>query len=99
MARLRLLWHGDLPLREAFWTWVVTVGLAVNLGTSVAFLALVSIDLPLLAFLAGYGVSLPYNCLCTVGAWRSAGRYDGTPVIADAARLATIALMLVLSLT
>ncbi|MDG4647828.1 hypothetical protein P6F26_05185 [Roseibacterium sp. SDUM158017] len=99
MRRLRALALGQLPLREAFWTWAVTVGLVVNVLTSVAFLALVSLGLPWLAFAAGYGISLPYNLLATVAVFRSAAHYDGTPVIADAARVVTLALMAVLSLT
>jgi hypothetical protein len=99
MQRLGALWRGELPLGEAFWTWVVQLGIAVNVTTSILFYALVSADMAFLAFVAGYALSLPYNLLATVGAWRSAGRYEGTPVMADAARLATLALMAILSLT
>lgn len=99
MQRLGALWRGELPLSEAFWTWVVQIGIAVNVTTSILFYALLSADMALPALIVGYAFSLPYNLLATVGAWRSAGRYEGTPVVADAARLATLALMAVLSLT
>ncbi len=100
MKKLRALWSGDLPLGEAFWTWVVTIGVPLNLTTSLAFLLLISADMPWAALLAGYVLSVPYNVLVLVGVWRSAGRYEGEqPRNADLARLATVALLLVLTLT
>jgi hypothetical protein len=99
MQRLGALWRGELPLSEAFWTWVVQLGIVVNLTTSILFYALISTDMAFPALIVGYALPLPYNLVATVGAWRSAGRYEGTPVVADAARLATLALMAVLSLT
>lgn len=96
MGRLRALWRGDLPLGEAFWTWAVLGGLLVNVPTSIAFLALVSADLPVLALIVGKGLSLPYNLLATVGVWRSAAR---SPAGADLCRGAVLVLMAALSLT
>lgn len=99
MMMLRSLWSGDLALGDAFWTWAVTVGLAVNLATSILFLLLILQEMPLLALLVGYGPSVPYNVVATVGVWRSAARYAGPAYHADLARAATLALMLALSLT
>ena len=93
------LWRGDLPLREAFWTWIVTVGLLVNVVTSVLFLILIMQDQAWAALLIGYGVSLPYNVVATTGVWRAAVRYDGPAIYADLARGATVLLMAALSLT
>ena len=93
------LWRGDLPLREAFWTWAVTVGLLVNVVTSVLFLILIVQDLAWAALFIGYGVSLPYNVVATVGVWRAAVHYDGPAIHADLARGATVLLMVALSLT
>jgi hypothetical protein len=59
MQRLGALWRGELPLGEAFWTWVVQLGIAVNVTTSILFYALVSADMAFLAFVAGYALSLP----------------------------------------
>lgn len=83
MSRLTTLWPGDCFLAEAFWTWAVTVGLLVNLTTSVLFLILITQDLSWLALLIGYGVSLPYNVLAVVGVWRAAARFDGPAIRAD----------------
>lgn len=99
MTKLRALWSGDLSLNEAFWTWTVTVGLLVNIGTSILFLLLILKDLPLAAVLVGYGLSVPYNIVMTVGVWRSAARYGGPPLHADLARIVTVILMAGLTLT
>jgi hypothetical protein len=99
MKKIRALWSGDLDLAEAFWTWSVTVGLLINVTTSVLFLVLILQDQPLAAVLVGYGLSVPYNVIVTVGVWRSAARYAGPSLHADLARLVCILLMAVLTLT
>ena len=99
MRKLRSLWLGEMPLDEAFWTWAITVGLLVNLATSALFLALISADRPWAALVAGYGPSVPYNALALVGVWRSAARHPGQAAHADLARLASAAVMLVLTVT
>jgi hypothetical protein len=99
MTKLLALWSGDLALNEAFWTWTVTVGLLVNIATSILFLVLILQDQPLAAVLVGYGLSVPYNIVATVGVWRSAARYGGPSLHADLARLASVLLMAALTLT
>ncbi len=99
MANLRALWLGELPLSDAFWTWAVTIGLLVNVTTSVLFLTMIAYDRPWAALLCGYALSVPYNLLVTVGVWRSAGRYQGPASHADLARLGTLILMLLLTVT
>ena len=99
MSKLRTLWRGEYPLADAFWTWAVTVGLFVNVTTSVLFVVMIMRDWPWAALLIGYGVSLPYNAVAVVGVWRSASRYEGPAIHADMARAATAILMAVLSLT
>ena len=99
MIRLRALWSGDLPLGEAFWTYAVGVGLAVNLITSLLFLVLISWDRPLAALFVGYALSVPYNVVALVGVWRSAARYEGARIHADLARIVTLVGMVLLSLT
>ena len=99
MTRLRALWSGDLPLGEAFWTYAVVGGLAVNLITSLLFLALISWDRPLAALFVGYALSVPYNIVALVGVWRSAARYEGERIHADLARILTLVGMVLLSVT
>ncbi|MDP3340549.1 hypothetical protein [Frigidibacter sp.] len=93
------LWRGDLPLRSAVWTWAVFGGLLVNVTTSLLFLVLLTFDQSWPALIVGYGLSVPYNIVATVGVWRSAARHDGPGTEADLARGATLILMTVLSLT
>ncbi len=90
MTRLRALWSGDLPLEEAFWTYAVGVGLAVNLTTSLLFLVLISWDRPIAALFVGYALSVPYNVVALVGVWRSAARYEGERIHADLARIVSL---------
>jgi hypothetical protein len=99
MTKLLALWSGDLTLDEAFWTWTVAVGLLVNMATSILFLVLILQDQPLAAVLVGYGVSVPYNIVATVGVWRSAARYGGPSLHADLARIVSVLLMAGLTLT
>lgn len=99
MPRLRALWSGDLPLGEAFWTYAVIGGLAVNVTTSLLFLWLISADRPIAALLVGYALSVPYNVAAVVGVWRSAARYPGERLHADLARIITLVGMTLLSLT
>jgi hypothetical protein len=99
MTKLRFLWCGKLPLGEAFWTWVITIGLLVNVLTSLLFLILIVLDRPWMALLLGYGLSVPYNLVATVGVWRSAAQYDGPSRDADIARLSTLVLMVILTVT
>lgn len=99
MRSLHRLWVGDLPLRQAFWTWAVAGGLAVNIVTSLLFLGLLANDRLVPALVVGYGCSIPYNVVALVGVWRSADRYDGDPALAAAARIVTAVGLLLLSLT
>jgi hypothetical protein len=99
VTRLRALWSGDLPLGEAFWTYAVLVGLAVNVVTSLLFLTLLSWDRPYAALFAGYALAVPYNVVALVGVWRSAARYEGGRIRADLARIVTLVGMVLLSLT
>lgn len=99
MENLKLLWRGDLRLGAAFWTWAVLGGLLVNVTTSILFFVLILNDYLWLALIVGYGFSVPYNVVATVGVWRSAARHDGPDHQADLARVAVVLLMTVLSLT
>jgi hypothetical protein len=90
MNRFSQLWRGDLSLDDAFWNWAVIGGLLVNFATSAAFLFLIMEDRPILAALAGYLPSVPYNVVVLIGVWRSAERYDGDSRYANLARIVTL---------
>ena len=93
------LWRGQLPLADAFWNWAVIGGLLVNLGTSLAFYLLLTEDMTVPALIVGYGLSLPYNFLVTVGVWRSASAHPGDRRVADLAKVVTLVGMVLLSVT
>jgi hypothetical protein len=93
------LWRGDLPLAEAFWTWAVLGGLLVNVSTTIGFLWLLMAGQTIAAYVVGYGLSLPYNLVATLGVWRAAGRPEADPQWAGAARVAVAVGMTILSLT
>ena len=97
--RLLRLWRGEIPLEEAFWTYAVIGGIAVNVFTSLAFLILISMDLPLAALIAGYAVSLPYNLVAAMGVCRAAARDEGHSQSAKYYPLITLAGMVLLSVT
>lgn len=99
MDRVGKLWRGDLPLGDAFWNWAVLGGLIVNVSTSLIFLWLITIDQPLAALVVGYGLSLPFNAVATIGVWRAAARHDGPAIQADLARGVVLLWMAGLSLT
>lgn len=83
------LWRGEVPLPSAFWNWAVAGGLVVNVVTTTLFFVFLTMDLPILALVGGYALSVPYNVLVIVGVWRAAGRYQGDRAWADAARIVT----------
>lgn len=99
MAKLCALWSGNLPLGQAFWTYAVSVGLAINLLTTSLFLMLLSWDRPIAALLVGHVFTVPYNIVALVGVWRSAARYDGERIHADLARIVTLVGMVLLSVS
>ncbi len=74
-------------------------GLVINAASSALFLFLVTADQPILALVAGYAPSVPYNIVVSVGVWRSAATYSGERRWADLARIATIVGMILLSVT
>ena len=99
MTRLRALWSGDLPLGEAFWTYAVTIGLAVNLTTSLLFLVLISWDRPVAALFVGYALSLPNTAGAVVGFGRPGAPQVGERPPPPLARIVSLVGMVLLSLT
>jgi hypothetical protein len=87
---LRQLWLGQLPLQEAFWRWLITYDLILNLFATMAALALVLAEAPIVWAAVVHFLPLPYSLFAATGTWRSADRYDGKPFHATAAKLALI---------
>ncbi|MBT5047746.1 MAG: hypothetical protein HOM58_04525 [Rhodospirillaceae bacterium] len=95
--RLHRLWTGHVPLETAFWSYAVFGGILVNALTTGASLILVIQEQPLAALMIGYGPSLPYNLVVTVGVWRAAAHDDVDPGKAERYRALTAVGMLILS--
>ena len=96
MKALRRLWAGELPLSEAFWSWAVIGGIALNIMTSLGFVLLIVADEPVAAWVAGYAIPIPYNVAAAVGVWRSAAREPGNPLRANIYRAVALVGMAVL---
>jgi len=96
---MKQLWRGELPLAKAFWGWAVVGAVVVNGATTGLFIALLSYDLPILALLVGYGLSVPYNVVALVGVWRAADRHPGARLWAEVARYAAALGLAVLTVT
>ncbi|MFN6953930.1 MAG: hypothetical protein ACK4PG_03940 [Acetobacteraceae bacterium] len=99
MSTLGRVWRGELPLPDLIWTWLLLGGLAVNLATSIGFLALVSMGEVWWALLVGYGLSLPYNLLVGVGCWRAAAHSPSARLSVAAVRTLIVLFLLALSAT
>lgn len=99
MQELVHLWRGELPLLRVFWGYAIAGGLIVNLVTSGLFLTFLTMDRVILAFLVGYGVSLPYNALALIGLWRATRRGQPPPVEGPFLFAVALVLMVVLSVT
>ena len=99
MNQLIRLWRGELMIQSAFWNWAVIGGIIVNISSSVLFVVLIMADRPIMALVAGYAFSLPYNVVVSVGVWRSAERFAGERQLADLAKLVTLVGMVLLSVT
>lgn len=99
MNALARLWRGEVPLDEAFWTWAVLGGIAVNVVTSFLFLMLVSMDRPIMALIVGYGLSVPYNVIALVGVWRAEVPDESARTRADVMRIVTLVGMVLLTVT
>lgn len=97
--KLPRLWRGEISLETAFWSYAVVGGIALNAATSLAFLVLVTMDLPGAALIAGYVPSIPYNLIATVGVWRAAARKDADPEKAKLYPFVTVVGMILLSVT
>lgn len=87
---LKQLWLGQLPLREAFWRWLITYDLILNLVATMAALTLVLAEAPIILAAVVHFLPLPYSLFAATGTWRSAERYKGNPLHVSAAKAATV---------
>lgn len=87
---LKQLWRGQLPLREAFWRYLITYDLILNLGATIATLTAILAEAPIALAIALHLLPLPYSLLAGIGTWRSTERYEGNPSLANAAKTAII---------
>ena len=93
MRSLAHLWRGELPLGEAFWTWAVCGGIAVNALTKTGFLVLLAEGQVWLAMVVNLALAVPFGIVALVGVWRSAARFAGPALHADLARGGAAALV------
>ena len=87
---LRALWLGQLPLREAFWRYLVTYDVILNLAATMAALTLVLAEAPIILAAVVHFLPLPYSLFAAMGTWRSADRYEGNQSLVYAAKIVII---------
>ena len=93
---LKQLWLGQLPLREAFWRWLITYGLVLNLVATIIALTLVLAEVSIVVVAIIHFLPLPYSLLAATGTWRSADRYKGNPSHGAAAKAVIVIWVMVL---
>ena len=89
-ASLTQLWLGQLPLQEAFWRYLITYDLILNLAATFTALSLFLTEAPVFLAAIVHFLPLPYSLFAGIGAWRSADRFEGNPNLANAAKLSII---------
>ena len=93
---LKQLWLGQLPLHEAFWRWLITYGLVLNLVATMIALALALAEVSIIVVAIIHFLPLPYTFLAATGTWRSANRYQGSPLHPAAAKAVVVIWVLIL---
>lgn len=93
---LKQLWLGQLPLHEAFWRWLITYGLVLNLVATMIALSLVLAEVSIIVVAIIHFLPLPYSFLAATGTWRSADRYQGNPLHPAAAKAVIVIWVLIL---
>src|SRR5688572_6864357 len=92
------LWNGRTPLPRAFWEYAICYGTLLNLVTTFASLAALSMGASGLVTLAIHFIPLPYNLLSVVAVWRSADNYRGWSIWRPLSRTGVIVWALAASL-
>ena len=60
---LKRLWLGQLPLHEAFWRWLITYGLVLNLVATMIALSLALAEVSIIVVAIIHFLPLPYTFL------------------------------------
>jgi len=92
---LRRLWRGAVPLGEAFWSYAMLGGTALNLAATLLAMASLAMDAPGVLAALIFALPIPYNLLVLVAVWRSAAAYQGRRLWADLARMAILVWVIV----
>jgi hypothetical protein len=87
---LKRLWLGQMPLQEAFWRYLITYDLILNLVATTASVTAILAGAPIVLALVLHLFPVPYSLFAATGAWRSADRFDGNPSLANVAKIAII---------
>lgn len=72
-AYVKNLWRGELPLARVFWTDMLTVGTAINVGAMIAAIGLFLSGQVALGVVVHFA-PVPYNLLLLLGVWHAAQR-------------------------
>jgi hypothetical protein len=91
IQRLKELWRGQLPLEIAFWHYAIFYGLLLNVVATAAAVALIVLDVPIVAAVIVHLIPVPYSIVAIGGVWHSADRYDGRRSFAIFAKVAVLA--------
>jgi hypothetical protein len=92
------LWRGEIALARVFWWYAIAYGALLNLLFTILAFAVVASDGPPLLSVAAFLLPLPYNVFVVICVWRSAAHYGGNARWADAARIASVAWSMLLTL-
>ena len=76
---MRNLWLGRLSLSEAFWTYAMLYGTAINIAATIAGFAAVTFGVPGPLAVVIFLLPLPYVVVAVVGVFRSADNFTGEP--------------------
>ena len=87
---VRRLWRGAVPLGQAFWSFAMLGGTALNLAATLLAMAALAMDAPGALAVLIFALPIPYNLLVLVAVWRSAAVYQGRRLWADLARMAIL---------
>jgi hypothetical protein len=74
LISLQRLWRGEMPLKEAFWRYMITYDLILNIVATLAALIVILNNGPIAIAAIVHVLPVPYSLLAAIGTWRSADR-------------------------